>query len=112
MIKPAVLDAMVAAGCTAEQIAAAVKADQAACDAERAAQGPRAIAPDLRDFVLRRDGFLCTYCGVSGVDLHCDHVVPYSRGGATSAENLVASCKPCNSSKKDRTPEEWRPSCQ
>lgn len=108
MIKPAVLDAMVAAGCTAEQIAAAVKADY---EADKA-RGPRGISQELREHVLSRDGYACTYCGRNDVKLHCDHVIPYSRGGATTADNLVAACKPCNSSKKDKTPDEWRASCQ
>lgn len=42
-----------------------------------------------------RDEFCCQYCGAKG-DLTFDHVVPRSRGGATTWENVVAACSPCN----------------
>jgi 5-methylcytosine-specific restriction endonuclease McrA len=42
-----------------------------------------------------RDGFCCQYCGAKG-DLTFDHVVPRSRGGRTSWENVVAACSACN----------------
>ncbi|MEM8773640.1 MAG: HNH endonuclease [Pseudomonadota bacterium] len=42
-----------------------------------------------------RDEFSCQYCGAKG-DLTFDHVVPRSRGGITSWENVVAACGPCN----------------
>lgn len=102
-ISPAVLDAMLAAGCTADQIVAAVKADAA----EMEAQGPRAVPSWLRAEVFNRDNWTCVYCGSKAAPLHCDHVRPYSRGGATSSENLVTACQSCNTSKRDRTPEEW-----
>ena len=56
----------------------------------------------LKEIVLRRDEFRCRYCGESGVPLHCDHVVPFSKGGSSTADNLVASCGPCNSAKGNR----------
>jgi 5-methylcytosine-specific restriction endonuclease McrA len=58
--------------------------------------------------VLTRDGFRCQYCGTRKPmsDLNFDHVVPRSRGGKTTFENVVASCIPCNSFKRDRTPEQ------
>ena len=52
--------------------------------------------------VLRRDGFRCGYCG--GPADTRDHVIPRSRGGATSWTNLVAACADCNGRKRDRTP--------
>ncbi|PSC70708.1 HNH endonuclease [Micractinium conductrix] len=55
-----------------------------------------------RHNVLLRDGFACQYCG-SGRDLTLDHVVPQSRGGPNSWENLVACCSPCNSKKGDKS---------
>lgn len=61
-----------------------------------------------REFVLDRDAHTCVYCGVSGVSLQLDHVIPRSRGGADTPDNLVACCKSCNSSKGARTPDEWR----
>ncbi|MBV1869058.1 MAG: HNH endonuclease [Marinosulfonomonas sp.] len=42
-----------------------------------------------------RDEFCCQYCGSQG-DLTFDHVVPRSKGGITSWENVVAACAPCN----------------
>jgi len=54
--------------------------------------------------VLRRDGQRCAYCGHSATTV--DHVLPRSRGGADSWENLVACCLHCNNVKGDRTPAE------
>ena len=52
-----------------------------------------------------RDSFACQYCGYDE-DLTFDHVIPRSRGGADSWENLVACCLRCNNLKGDRTPQE------
>jgi hypothetical protein len=60
-----------------------------------------------RSFVFERAGHRCAYCGAQG-QLTIDHVVPLSRGGDNNQENLAAACRPCNASKKDRTPAEWR----
>ena len=49
-----------------------------------------------------RDEFCCQYCGAKG-DLTFDHVVPRSRGGVTSWENVVAACSPCNLRKGSRS---------
>ncbi len=49
-----------------------------------------------------RDEFCCQYCGAKS-DLTFDHVVPRSRGGITSWENVVAACSPCNLRKGSRT---------
>lgn len=57
--------------------------------------------------ILERDRYICNYCGAPN-SRECDHVIPRSRGGRNTDDNLVASCKSCNSAKKDRTPEEWR----
>ncbi|MEO0679383.1 MAG: HNH endonuclease, partial [Pseudomonadota bacterium] len=48
-----------------------------------------------------RDEFTCQYCGAKG-DLTFDHVIPRSRGGRTTWENVVASCGPCNLRKGSR----------
>ncbi len=48
-----------------------------------------------------RDEFCCQYCGAKG-DLTFDHVVPRSRGGVTSWENVVAACSSCNLRKANR----------
>jgi len=58
--------------------------------------------------VLLRDGFECQYCGARpGVgELTLDHVLPRSRGGLLTWDNVVAACKPCNRRKGSRTPHE------
>jgi 5-methylcytosine-specific restriction endonuclease McrA len=60
--------------------------------------------------VLVRDGFRCVYCGRkpanASTTLTLDHVIPKSRGGQNTPENLVAACKPCNNRKDNRTPAE------
>ena len=48
-----------------------------------------------------RDEFCCQYCGSKG-DLTFDHVLPRSKGGLTSWENVVAACSPCNLRKANR----------
>ncbi len=58
-----------------------------------------------RRAVLARDGFRCQYCG-SHTQLTLDHVIPRSRGGATSWENVVTSCASCNVRKGARLPSE------
>lgn len=62
----------------------------------------------LRRQVFARDGQACTYCGSIEMPLHCDHVVPFSKGGPTELENLTTACKVCNIGKRARTPQEWR----
>lgn len=61
--------------------------------------------PD-RAAILKRDEYRCRYCGPTAAPLAVDHVMPFSRGGQNTHDNLVAACKSCNSRKKDRTPEE------
>jgi 5-methylcytosine-specific restriction endonuclease McrA len=61
-----------------------------------------------RQSVFARDGFLCCYChkGFGPNDLTIDHIIPRAQGGATTWDNVVTSCKPCNTEKRDRTPKE------
>ena len=56
--------------------------------------------------ILKRDGHKCGYCGRADLPLTIDHVVPKSKGGDDSWENLVAACLPCNNRKGNRSPEE------
>ena len=58
--------------------------------------------------VMTRDGFRCQYCGTRRAmrELNYDHVLPRSRGGRTTWENVVTACYPCNTRKGDRTPAE------
>ncbi|MFD5213041.1 HNH endonuclease [Microbacterium sp. NPDC058345] len=60
--------------------------------------------PVTRRGVLRRDDHRCGYCGKPAATI--DHILPRSRGGADSWENLVACCLRCNNMKSDRTPQE------
>jgi hypothetical protein len=62
----------------------------------------------LRRAVFKRDNYTCKYCGLRAGQLECDHVMPVSRGGTDDPSNLVAACVPCNRSKRDQTPEEWK----
>jgi len=66
----------------------------------------RASAPLSRRAVFARDNQRCQYCGRGAENL--DHVVPRSRGGQESWENLVVSCRACNLKKGRRTPAWWR----
>jgi len=61
----------------------------------------------LAAWVFARDDYKCSYCGRSG-DLTLDHIMPKSRGGSHEPGNLTTACRPCNSSKGARTPQEWR----
>ncbi|MGK2879013.1 MAG: HNH endonuclease [Solirubrobacterales bacterium] len=55
-----------------------------------------------RRAVFARDGWECQYCGRRG-SLTMDHVIPRSKGGDTSWENVVACCATCNRRKGDRS---------
>jgi len=49
----------------------------------------------------------CAYCGVSGEDLHIEHVVPISKGGPHALGNIIPACQRCNFSKRDHDAEIW-----
>lgn len=59
-----------------------------------------------RKNILRRDKNRCQYCGIASSDLTIDHVLPKSRFGEDTWENLVTACVDCNNTKGDRTPDE------
>ena len=63
-------------------------------------------APLHRRAVFARDQSKCQYCGASAENL--DHVIPRSRGGGHTWENVVAACRACNTRKGNRTPDEAR----
>ena len=69
---------------------------------------PRLNRSVSRRGIILRDGGKCQYCGraLPAGSLTMDHVVPRSRGGGSTWENLVASCFGCNNVKGDRTPQE------
>ena len=65
-----------------------------------------ALHPAFTRFNLfLRDRFICQYCGTDD-DLTFDHLIPRSRGGQTTWENVVAACSPCNLRKGGKMPEE------
>jgi 5-methylcytosine-specific restriction endonuclease McrA len=64
----------------------------------------RRSAPVSRRAVFGRDGNRCQYCG--GPAESIDNVLPRSKGGDHSWENVVACCRSCNIRKADRTPRE------
>lgn len=60
----------------------------------------------LRFKVLQRDNFKCCSCGTSPatnstVNLHVDHIIPWSKGGETVLDNLQTLCQDCNLGKSD-----------
>jgi 5-methylcytosine-specific restriction endonuclease McrA len=64
----------------------------------------REISERLRFSILMRDGFRCQSCGRSplkspGIELQVDHILPWSQGGETTADNLQAKCRECNQGK-------------
>jgi 5-methylcytosine-specific restriction endonuclease McrA len=68
----------------------------------------RISLPVTRRGILARDHYTCQYCGMMPPrkDLTVDHVLPRSRGGKTTWENVVAACEKCNGRKGNRTPVE------
>jgi 5-methylcytosine-specific restriction endonuclease McrA len=60
--------------------------------------------------VFLRDRFQCQYCGTPE-DLTFDHVTPRHRGGATTWENVVAACSPCNLRKGGMMPAQAKAGC-
>ena len=69
---------------------------------------PRSHVKFTRANVYLRDRFRCQYCGHNGKrsELNIDHLVPRSRGGGSTWENVVVACIPCNRRKANRLPEE------
>jgi 5-methylcytosine-specific restriction endonuclease McrA len=55
--------------------------------------------------IYQRDKYVCVYCG-GNKKLTIDHVIPKSRGGENSWENMVTCCFDCNSRKGNKTPKE------
>lgn len=64
-----------------------------------AIQQRRLLTPKLRYKILLRDNFHCCCCGQGvedGAKLHVDHIIPISKGGKTTEDNLQTLCKDCN----------------
>jgi len=64
----------------------------------------RATAPLTRRAVFARDEWRCQYCGAAALTF--DHVIPKSRGGSHTWDNVVAACRRCNSRKENRLHED------
>lgn len=62
--------------------------------------------PLTRRNLLHRDNHTCQYCGDAKEGLTLDHVIPRSRGGKDTWENMVVACVRCNVKKGNRTPQE------
>lgn len=70
-------------------------------------QEQRSIAKSLRYNILERDGFACQICGrtaADGVKLEVDHIIPVSKGGRSTPENLRTLCYDCNRGKGAKIP--------
>lgn len=63
----------------------------------------RSISRQIMLKVIRRDGQVCRICrkNVPDDEVEFDHIIPYSRGGQTSEDNLRLLCRSCNRKKKD-----------
>lgn len=112
-LSAAALDALLAAGASAEQIVAVVKAEITAAKGSAEERRRQRLQTSESEWlrlcgeVYRRDGEVCRYCGATE-RLSIDHIHPRARGGTNDLNNLCVACIPCNSSKCDRPLSEWR----
>ena len=63
------------------------------------------VSDSLRYDILKRDNFSCVICGASahqGVRLHVDHIIPISKGGKSTPDNLRTLCERCNIGKSNK----------
>lgn len=70
----------------------------------RGAEGSHTVAEWLA--VLADHDGRCVYCGEPATTR--DHIIPINRGGTDYIDNIAPACFPCNASKQDRLPSEWR----
>ena len=75
--------------------------DKPAQPPKKKTQKSRDPSTRLRFEVLVRDQFTCRFCGASpakdpSVTLHIDHIIPWSKGGETTLDNLQTLCSKCN----------------
>jgi excisionase family DNA binding protein len=63
-------------------------------------RNPRTVPQDVKIAVALRDGGRCRQCS-SVKDLHFDHVIPWSKGGASTVANIQLLCGSCNRAKRD-----------
>jgi 5-methylcytosine-specific restriction endonuclease McrA len=69
---------------------------------------PRPRVKLTRKEIFLRDGYTCQYCGIRTSNLTIDHVIPRSRGGSHTWDNVVAACQPCNHRKGGKSVAEAR----
>jgi hypothetical protein len=67
----------------------------------------REISIGLRFDILKRDNYKCVLCGRSpssniNIELHIDHIIPFSKGGKTKESNLRTLCNQCNIGKSNK----------
>ena len=68
------------------------------------ALAPATLMPAEWKSILKAHENKCHYCGEVLTQVHMEHVVPLSKGGGFTAQNIVPSCRSCNSSKRTK---EW-----
>ena len=78
-----------------------IPADFVSKDTEKSKLSRSPLSPRLRMDVLKRDKYVCQYCGACGpaVELEIDHIIPVSRGGTDDIDNLKTACFDCNRGK-------------
>jgi hypothetical protein len=72
-------------------------------ETEQGRYSGRAIPRDVMLKVVRRDNYICQTCRnhVHDDEIELDHVIPISKGGPTTVENLRLLCRPCNRKKSN-----------
>lgn len=63
-------------------------------------KGTRHIPQDVKTAVWQRDGGICVQCGANDY-LEYDHIIPHSKGGANTVDNIQLLCRRCNLAKRD-----------
>ena len=81
--------------------------DKVICTFQKTSADKREVKLGIRYKVLKRDNFRCVLCGRSpateqGCELHVDHIIPFSKGGKSTLDNLRSTCKECNLGKGNR----------
>lgn len=98
-LDPAIFRALVEQGASPEMLLAVVEAAASVEEARKERAVPWA---SLRDMAFARDGYRCTYCGSEAGPFEIDHIIPRSKGGENTLDNVCVACRFCNRSKRDR----------
>lgn len=69
--------------------------------------GKTFLTKDEWELIKKQHDYRCVYCGDQPEVLTKDHVVPLSRSGLHTADNVVPCCRSCNGEKGDRLLSEW-----